>query len=369
MLNNAFEWERLVHPNPTDEMVTRRKSIVASILTSFDSKKDVNEATRVVSAAMAGLSPTIQADIEYATKLTEATRALHQAFPSQLIENAVDLQLTACLVVGEILTRKATKGTWRDPVLAIAALCVSSSRFQPKSTGKHLRAVHECLTQYSIDLLARQALVVRKRPDIDLSDIDELAPTADVPEFWKQLKPVLKAALEGVTQASEIDRDELEVLWWLYNDDSSIFKKSFSSLNAFEAAFSASLELVDRALCPAPSSLKGIIASLVLRAGGKAKPAAKAIKSLVAEWTPEVIGAIASTDDDIKAIAKSSPKVLPMTWIATKVAESGVTSGWESEFENRSGISSALKITPDAFADQVFIERTAQRLLLPLTGE
>jgi hypothetical protein len=145
MLNRAFEWERLIHPTPSDEMVTRRKAIVAAVLATFDSQKQVDDVLLLVSAALTGLSPKVAADVEYAQTLTEATKKHHAAFPSLLSENALDLQLTACLVVGELLTRKAAKQTWTEPQDAAAGLCLSAAGLMPSAPGQHLKSVQEAL--------------------------------------------------------------------------------------------------------------------------------------------------------------------------------------------------------------------------------
>lgn len=369
MFSNAFEWERLIHPTPTEEMISRRKAIVGSVLKNFDSDQDVVDVFRLTSAALTGLSPGISADVEYGQTLTVVTKEHHLAFPSLLSENTLDLQLTACLAVGELLTRKHSKGTWKDSQTAIAALCLSSAGLIRVDGGLHLRTVHETLLSVSRDLLARTAKVARSRPEIDLGELAELSPTGDVAGFWIELKPILEAALENITRASAIDREELEVLWWLYNNESSTFAKQLSEMGAYEVAFSASIELVDRALCPAPESLSGLAQGLVARAADKPSGAGKTLKSIIGSWPIEIVGAIVPKDDDSTSLIMNRPKSLPLTWIATKVANAGVTTGWEAEFKSRTGFSASLKITPEALTNQVFAERTAQRLLLRLQGE
>lgn len=267
MLSNAFEWERLVNPAPTDEMVARRKAIVGTVLGSVDEQEDVKSVFQLVSAAITGLSPAIAADVDYAKVLTEATKVHHEAFPSSLAENALDLQLTACLTVGELLTRKATKQAWTEPRTAVAGVCVSTASLTPRPAALHLKAVQETLISASRDRLARNAKTLRERPQYDSSELEELSPSGDAAAIWSQLQPVLMSAFDSITRASAIDRDELEVLWWLYNQMSLTFSKPLSEMPAYEVAFAASIELVDRALCPAPASLKNIILGQVARAG------------------------------------------------------------------------------------------------------
>lgn len=369
MLSSAFEWERLINLNPTDEMISRRKAIVGGVLKTLESEQDVGDVLRLVSAAMTGLSPEIIADVEYAQILTVVTKEHHQAFPSLLSENTLDLQLTACLAIGELLTRKHGKGIWKEPQTAVAGLCLSSVGLMQPGTGLHLKSVHEALLAASRDLLARSAKTARKRPEFDSTDLDDLSPPGDVAGFWSQLKPVLETALKTVTRASAIDREELEVLWWLYNDESATFAKRISEMSAYDVAFGAAIELVDRALCPAPASLNSIVQGLVARAANKPPAAGKTLKSIIGAWPNDIVGALVPKEEDSTSLVTNRPKALPLTWIAAKVATSGVTTGWEAEFTSRTGSSASLKITPEALTNQVFAERTAQRLLFPLLGE
>ncbi|MEZ6064149.1 MAG: GTPase-associated system all-helical protein GASH [Planctomycetaceae bacterium] len=338
MLSNAFEWERLVNPSPTDEMVARRKAIVGSVLGSFDEQEDVKSVFQLVSAALTGLSPAIAADVAFAKILTEATKAHHEAFPSSLAENALDLQLTACLTVGDLLTRKATKQAWTESRTAVAGVCVSTAGLTPRAAGLHLKTVQETLISASRDCLARNARTLRERPEYDSSELEELSPSGDAAAIWGQLKPVLMSAFDSITRASAIDRDELEVLWWLYNEMSLTFSKALSVMPAYEVAFAAPIELVDRALCPAPASLINIILGHVARASNKPSSGGKQLKSVIGTWTPEVIASLLPNEASERKLVVSCPKVLPLTWIAGKVADAGVTSGWEQEFASRSGL-------------------------------
>lgn len=371
MLERTFEWERLVHPTPTDDMVTTRKAIVNNLIAAFDSEKDIDEAFRLVAAALSGLNPSIQSDVDHAAVLAETTRKHRPAFPSNLTENAQDLQLSASLAVGELLTRKLAKGTWQEPIPLMAALIVAARHLQPATNGLHLASVHQELSKRAGSLLASEAQHVRTRPEYDPEAFDALTVPGDIPGFWDALKPVLRNSLASLATASSIDRDELEVLWWIYNDSSTTFEKHLSELTAFDIALATPLELVDRALCPAPASLKSIVQGLVARAEKRSKATTKPkpLKTVIAAWPRQVVAALAPTDDDVKSHIQTSPKMLPLTWIALRVKDTGVVTGWEPEFEARIGLKASHKVMPEVIAEQIFAERTVQRLLLPLCGE
>lgn len=370
MLSNTFEWERLIHAAPTEEMVTRRKAIVSNIVESFDSDKDIDGVFRLVSAALTGLSPSIVADVEYGESLTKVTREHQQAFPALLSENALDLQLTACLVVGELLTRKRSRQSWMEPQTAVAALCLSTVGLMLSAKGLHLDSVRETLVAKSRERLTSEATKMRERKAVDYgAELDEVAPPGDIASFWNELKPKLIDAFDAIARASAIDRDELEVLWWLYNNTSHIFGKSLSEMAAYDVALACSIELVDRGLCPAPASLTHIVLGQVAQASNKPGGAGKALKTIVTAWPVEIVSSIVPADRDERSLFSAWPKLLPLTWIATKIADAGVNTGWEQEFASRTGLSASQKITPEALARQVFAERTAQRLLSQFAGE
>jgi hypothetical protein len=368
MLSKAFEWERVIHPNPTDEMVTRRKAMVANVISNFDVGDDVENMFRLVSAALTGLSPSIASDVELGTLFAETIKKQHEAFSSLLSENAQELQLVACLAVGELLSRKADDADSAESQVTLAALVLSTASLMTNADGVHLRTIHDALTQTAGDIVSCTAIIARKRPGYSSTAFDQSMAAADVTTFWNQLKPLLKTAFDALERASAIDRDELEVLWWLYNGESSTFRKKFSDMGAYEVALAAPIELADRSLCPAPSSLTSIAQGLVARVPGKQAAGGKSLTSIVELWA-DFIRAMLPGVDTVKDLAIRWPKILPVTWIANKVAESGVSQGWEQEFASRSGLIANMKITPQALADHVFAERTAQRLLFAFTGE
>ncbi|MEI8211053.1 MAG: GTPase-associated system all-helical protein GASH [Planctomycetota bacterium] len=369
MLSNAFEWESVVHPSPTNEMISTRTAIVKELLSAFDEEEDIDTAMRLVSAAMTGLNTSIQADAENGLALIEFTRQYQPAISSKVSENALDLQLTACLAVGEILTRIPNDETWQEPLFLVAGLTLSANLLWPPAAGPHLTAAQVSLAARARSVLAEKATAIRQRPKFNLANIDRFSATGDLESFWVQLKPILKTGFESLSRSSAIDRDELEVLWWLYNDNSDTFSKKLSELNPFETALASSLELVDRALCPPPATLKNIIHGLVARVAQKPKPVAKGIKAIIGAWTPEIVAVLSPKEDEVKEQAQAFPKLLPLTWISSRVSQSGVVAGWEQEFEAKTGLSAGYKLAPDALVEQIFAERTSQRLLLPFCGE
>jgi len=368
MLEKTFEWEKLVHPKPTDAMVTTRQAIVGSVISAFDTDTDIESACDLVGASLTGLNAKITSDVEYASYLAETTREHRAAFPSDLAENAQDLQLTASIAVGELLARKPAEGRWQDPIVALAALVVATPQLRTVADGRHLANIQKHLLAESSAILVRRAKRVRIRPQFAADPFAEFSPPSEVAGFWKSFRPILQKTLQTLASASEIDREELEVLWWIYNGTSMTMSKPFSELSPYEAAFAASLELTDRAMCPAHASLKSVAHGLVTRVDKKTSTG-KTLKAIVSECSNDLMAALVPKSSEVNPIVQHCPKLLPLTWVAMKVTDAGVAKGWESEFELRTGLRASLKLTPATIVEQIWAERTAQRLLQPLCEE
>jgi GTPase-associated system helical domain len=366
MLEKTFEWLRLVHPDPTDDMVTLRNLIVSGILSRLQKTEDINEACSLASAAFAGLSSSIPGDVKFAETLVNLTREHHPAFPSDLSENALDLQLSSLLAVGELLSPASTETKWRKANLAIAAFATASHQLRPQQTQHHLAKIQSEIVRLAESVLALASHKVRERPQISVDVFETVDVPADAPALWKELKPILRRQLKVLQRAAAIEHDELEVLWWIYNAYSQTFDKRLDDLSAFEIALSAPIELVDRALCPPPPSIRGVIRGLVSAAEKTNDKKGKTLDTAVNAWGSAGIKALFPLQPSILGQITLAPKLMPLTFVASKVEQSGVSDGWGSEFQAKTGLLASAKVTPTILADQLFAERTAQRLLAEL---
>jgi hypothetical protein len=368
MLDKTFEWVRLVHPAPTDEMITQRKSIITGLLSKFDTEKDVSQACRMVTAAVAGLTPGNPIDTAFAESLVASTREHQPAFPADLTENALDLQLSALLVVGEILVRNPGKTRWTAPRALISEMAISAHQLRPIVSGQHLGSIQSEVMAQAKVVLSRAAEKARERPEISLEQLSAIPAEGDAAVLWNALKPILIKELTSIGRAAAVDRDELEVLWWIYNAYSSLFAKPLSELSAFEVGLAAATELVDRALCPAPQSICSLIRGLVADREKTGDKKGKTLDAIVQGWGIDITQSLLPSDSEVVEHVRQLPKSMPLTWIATKIADTGVISGWQDEFELKTGLRVASKVTPRTLADQIFAERTTQRLLSDVLG-
>ena len=93
---------------------------------------------------------------------------------------------------------------------------------------------------------------------LDLSALKGTAPT-ELPAMWKTLGQVLKSALNQLENQARNDREEVNVMWWLYGNYSEIAQKPISDLKPYEAAFCAGREVADLTQAPSYESVRQMV--------------------------------------------------------------------------------------------------------------
>jgi GTPase-associated system-like protein len=211
--------------------------------------------------------------------------------------------------------------------------------------------------------LQKQAVEARDRQELDWEDFDALEnETGNPPNFAKQLLPALKELFQGLEQQRKSDREELEVLWWLYNGRSEKLGKQLKGMSAFLAATAIGCELADRITTPATAGLGEMVTQAAVRdrtlASIKPKPIAKIITELGEPGRKLLVPAA----EHVRKFTRATGTLLPLTWLCIRLEESHGAAGWETEFLSTTGIKSDQELAPDALAGQVFAERQAQQV-------
>jgi len=362
MISKTFDWLRTTEIQPSNDDVESQNSIVTSLLAGLDEEKDAHSLLSLVSVACGGLSSQVTADQEYGKILIEAMKEHRPAISCDLTENALELRITCLIALGEFITRKSVKGQWCQ-AKPLAGLLYLSGVGMREPEGTHLDAIREEIANAASTCVQTKAANVRIRNTVGDDPLAEVNEPTDIATFWSELKPVLESCIGTIQQATNADRDELEVLWWLYGRFSESHGKPIAKLSAFEAAIATASELVDRSLIPAHPTLRTMIIDATLAGRTKASVKEKDLNAVVAKWQDKDLELLSPEPDAVTDLSRKYPQLMPLSWIAVKCMESGVRTGWEPEFEMKSRLDAKLSLSPELLASQAFVERTAQRLL------
>jgi hypothetical protein len=214
------------------------------------------------------------------------------------------------------------------------------------------------------DTVLERMAVERREIEADpLKTLDAIPNSTDPAALWKGVRPAVENCFKDLHNQLTLQREELEVLWWFFSRFSRHAGKSVQEVSAGAAAMCCGVELAERTVLPPLVSTRYMVRRAVEDGRKKGQLSAKTLVDVVAEWTTPIAGILAPKGNVSEEIASEYPWLLPLSWLSSRLMESGIRSGWESEFELKTGVPASTSLSPCDWAVQAFNERIAQRII------
>jgi len=305
------KYVRIFWPDPKDEDVNRRNAAVATIQARISALEDPWTAIRLASALADGIADG-QARDEFAL---EVEQAIVGAGSAAFVREGRDLEIiVVALATALDLIRQEPDDTGWTPVDALAAGLWSALSFQAP------------MVQEPIELLRQEVLVAargrtmliaersRKRlpvPEIGPLSLPEAQPigTRANTAYRRATEPLVKALREN----TELDREELEFLWWAIEDWSDALNGRLSDADPLVRAVVAGIDGASKlrrlpasghrnvVLRGVPAGSRAALTALLVALGDRRSALAKSINSERVGQSATVfplLAAIASGDAD-----------------------------------------------------------------------
>jgi hypothetical protein len=366
MINNAFEWLRVANPHgPTSEVVTARTATVGKLIAEFHESGDLDLLADFCVGAVLGVNEFFGNDSDLVKSLVDHIRADQAAFPASVEENGLELQIVAALALGQLLSEKATSGNVELRDLA-AMMLVSLFEGRGNAPDPHLAAIANELSTLASTVLEKAARRVRKRNAIDIDTLDSISANGDA--LWSVLQPALTKLFRELADEAHKNREELELLWWMFNGYSNALSKPVDKLSVDEATVACGTELATRAILPPSAALAAMVEDAVARSRTATQLAAKPLQQCVSRWTAEIQNCVA-LDSKQTSFAKNHPLIFPFTWIVIRLKESGGAARWNDEFTARTGLAQTMELSKAQLARQVFFEYCCLRMISDFPAE
>lgn len=360
MLSRAFEWYRIVNVKPSSEMIDRRAAAARDILKAIDSADDWDLALACAAGVVAGFQGNFTQESPAVQSLVGAIRTHESAFPQDLSENALELRACASVVLGEVLVRKGDQAPPPDAVL-VASVLRSGLGPRPSPKGKYLKQMLDELDATAAKVLASGGIARRRRPVTAAQRFEKLAEPPDLATAWKSLMPALKAASKDLAQQSEIDREEVNVLWWMFAGVSSTTGQSIAEMPSGAAALCCGAELADQCLVPPASSLEAMVGRAFETGRPPRELVARGIEEFVADWGDK-LPSLLVPDEATREFAQKYPLLVPVSWLGARLLASKGATQWKTEFERMSDVPTKHALNATRWAIQAFRERVAYRV-------
>jgi len=234
------KYVRIFWPDPKDEDVNRRNAAVATIQARISALDDPWTAIRLASALADGVADG-QARDEFAL---EVEQAIVGAGSAAFVREDRDLEIIVVALASALdLVRREPDDTGWTPVDALAAGLWSALSFQTP------------IVQEPIELLRQEVLVAARGRTMLIAErsrkrapVPEIGPLA-LPEaqpmgtrantaYRRATEPLVKALREN----AELDREELEFLWWAIEDWSDALNGRLSDADPLVRAVVAGID-------------------------------------------------------------------------------------------------------------------------------
>lgn len=232
---------RIFTPEPTDDLVGKRTTAIGEIATAIKGRRDVSELLRTAN----DLASAIGKGGSLSASLVEAIEGSIRKSSSSFVADGHELEMLVCGMCGAL--QAVTGGSaLRNGHLSItdvlafglwSALSFQKPRSEPKF--EQLRAE---LMKAAEDHCAAVAYKSRDRIDVGDPEFKEPAKKegeADVPVVASAVDPGLqsfKDAIAGLRANAALDREEIDLLWWVLSDWSSLLGRRFSDEKASAAS-------------------------------------------------------------------------------------------------------------------------------------
>lgn len=222
------KYSRIFWANPADEDVAKRNRAIAGIQAWL---KGLNSAAAVDVAAV--LANAIAGDSLPTSLTAPVEAAIVKAGSEAFVSEGEELQICVCALVAalELIKEESHDPTGWSAADALAAGLWSALAFQLPLRHEPLELLRQEALSGSRARVMKSAELSRRRasvPEIGLLTIPESAPAGSRANaaFKRATEPMVKALKDN----AELDREELEFLWWALSDWSDTLELPLGSL-------------------------------------------------------------------------------------------------------------------------------------------
>lgn len=346
MLSQLSSLYRIVNPSPSDDLIRQRREAIETFVPQL---ADAECRYPCIEIALAGFrDPPSDSQNSFAASLADAIQGPQPSFIRDIGSSAMDLRVCASIALAEYI--KGGTGS----ALEAALTTVAAGMSRPLPEERTLATLICEILKLSSQFITSSSEVRRKRLDL----VPPTIQGANVAQLAKSVAAAITTLNDTLSQNLSIDQEELQVLWWVFAGRSTTVGKRFSDLEVPQRLVLSGAELADRALLPAMLNAHEFLARVV------DSDSRISIQQIVKGCDRPTLSALTKYSSDLSDIVVELPALLPLTWLFRRRLESDLASGWESEFEHKTLLSSALELPATSWAEQVFNEAVAAQSVM-----
>lgn len=227
---------RIFEPEPDDDFVIKREAVIKDLRARFLKIKTIPKLMAIVSGACEVFrdSPSIPDDLA-----TQIENAIKKKSPS-FVKDGCDLEMAVCAAMAVVQSinssGKSQDGFPASDVLAVALW--SAASFLPPCSKPKLEEFREQAIEAARKRILRTSLESRARYDVPTFEVfgEEEITT-------ETIEQAITPTVDALRTNAALDREEIDILWWVLGGMSEIFKQPLQSLSPEVRAVTTGVEI------------------------------------------------------------------------------------------------------------------------------
>lgn len=239
---------RIFEASPTDEYVEKRTAAINAILAKFKKVSAIDSLIELAAAISEGLYDPDQISSDLAEDIGSAIKSKSSSF---VVEGS-NIEIAMCgsiALLKYISSSKATAG-WLSRADCVALALWSSLTLRKPLHEPKIESLRQELIAASARLINESAESARERSEIPALVHPKVTVPAEESEDQSQMKKEFDqraaATVDALSTNAALDREELDMLWWILGDWSEISGAKVSEMNETTATVVTGLELAER---------------------------------------------------------------------------------------------------------------------------
>jgi hypothetical protein len=230
---------RIFEKTPDDDFVQKRTKAIDALATKFSSSNDVGLLLQLAADLTNGVA---KGGVMPEARLTEI-EAVIQAESTSFVKEGQELQLVTCALLAALQnlnSAKPSEGVWtKQDVIAVGLW--SGLGFQTPRSDERLEALRTEVLHAARNLVLATAARSRVRREVPAIAV-KLQEVYDQTKTGNTIQNSSRATIDALRANAALDREEIDLLWWLLSGWSKYADKPLSLLTPIAAVVLAGLE-------------------------------------------------------------------------------------------------------------------------------
>ena len=227
---------RIFEPDPSDDFVTKRTAAIRQLKAHFLKQRNVGKLMSLATETFGVFqNPPVVAE-SYAEVIEGAIKKQSESF----VRDGRDLEMSVCAMIAVVHaiqgSGKASEGWAVGDVLATAVW--SGASFLPANPEPKLEEFRSQTVDAAKQRILESSLDTRVR-----RNVPEFGAFGDEQLGAEAFGEATGATIDALQYNAALDREELDMLWWVLGDTSNVLEKPLASLSPETRAIVSGIEL------------------------------------------------------------------------------------------------------------------------------